>query len=354
MAVGLRPGLVLAVWVLAAPALGSTTRATLALEYDDNPYESGVSRRAGLVSRLYVSTGSRVLDQPRIAIDVHHRCGFKRFWRRDPLAREAGDVVANHLEVGGVWQPVARLMLDWGTDIKLKNVQRVSSEESYLRGGLRASLVGRINESLSATLDLQQSADDARDSVLVDLRQRELGTRLHWQRGRELSVQAGLRWHWLRQDRPILILDSELGLIESARRQRDKLRELSLECQVYARLLAQIGYSTVDNHSNSLGYAYRSHQLRVTLARYLKYGVDGHLHVAAQTRTYTDDLSAVAGDSANGMDEYDQTVVSLRLRRPLSERYGVSWQYQWARNGSMATDESYRKAVYSVAIDMEI
>jgi len=47
-------------------------------------------------------------------------------------------------------------------------------------------------------------------------------------------------------------------------------------------------------------------------------------------------------------------VASIRLFGRLTERYGLSLQYKHSRNGARADDDSYRKNVYAVGLDINI
>lgn len=345
--------LALVILLCAMPVAGESMRATLGLEYDSNPFEGTASRRPGWVSRLYLCTGSRLMDRATAAVEMHHRAGVKRFWRRDAAATEAGDVVANHMELRGTWRPTRPLAVDWGADVKLKNVQRVSSDESYLRGGAELGLTREWRRGISTTIELRRAGDDARDSALVDLARSKLGVKIRWRQSRRLVAEAGVRHHWLAYDRPVFVLGpAGKRLSTGPDTQKDRLREWHLGLQAYTRLLVQVGYTYLDNTSNSAGYAYRAHRLRMTLARHLGYGVDGHLFVAAQRRDYTDDLTSVAPRDANAQNEYEQTLISVRLARQLSNRYGLSWRYRWARSGNARSGQFYRKGVYSISIDM--
>ena len=74
-----------------------------------------------------------------------------------------GDVVASQLELGGRAQVSERIAASWGSEVKIKNVQRISSEESYLRGSLQLGLSGRLDNGFIASLNYRRGADDARD-----------------------------------------------------------------------------------------------------------------------------------------------------------------------------------------------
>ena len=177
----------------------STVRATLGLEYDDNLFEYQKSRRSGWISRLYLSSASRLLDRKWGNLQVQHQWGIKRFWRSEGTTGTSGDVVANYLELGGVLRLREGLQASWASELKIKSVQQISSEESYLRGG-----VGHWGERLTGGIGYRRSGDEARDPRLADVSMHEGSANLSYARSRHLRGSLGLRWRRLNYGRPAL------------------------------------------------------------------------------------------------------------------------------------------------------
>ena len=340
--------------VRGGPAEGGTLRATLGLEYDDNPFEYAQSRRAGWVSRLYLYSTSSLLERGWGNLLLRHQWGVKRFWRSEEASESAGDVVANHLELGGKMRLHERLALVWGGEFKLKNVQRITSEESYLRGGLNLGLAGQWRWGLAGRLNYRRSDDDARDLRLVDVSLHQLGVELIWAPSRRLSGQLGLRKRWLDYDRRALVNGEEGQLRESEVDQEDRGTEWSAGVQYYRGVLLQARYALTDNHSNSAGFGYDAQRIQLMLARHLLRGIDVQLFLTTQLRSYDRGFAESLPGTGGEQDEYEQSLVSVKLARRLGERYDLSWQYRYSRNGSRLDHDFFRKNVYSFAIDMVI
>jgi len=236
--------------------------------------------------------------------------------------------------------------------VKIKNVQRISSEESYLRGGLRLGLRGRLGQGVSGTLRYRRGGDDARDTTLADVSVHELGMELGYGRNRQLQAHVGVRWRWLDYDRPILLAGAVDSLATRMRQQSDRVRELVAAVQVYRGALVHASYALLDNDSNSVGFGFRAHRLQVLLTRHIVYRVDGQVYLTLQRRRYDEELPESLPTAEVEEDEYEQTLLSFKLSRQMTERYGLSSQYKRARNGSRRGDASYHKNIYSLALDI--
>jgi hypothetical protein len=334
------------------PGRANTVRATLSLEYDDNLFEYQKSRRSGWISRLYLSSASRLLDRKWGNLQVQHQWGIKRFWRSEEAAGTPGDVVANYLELGGVLRLREGLQASWASELKIKSVQQISSEESYLRGGLRLGLNGHWGERLTGGIGYRRSGDEARDPQLADVSMHEGSANLSYARSRRLRGSLGFRWRRLNYGRPALMGGDEEE--ENGVDQEDVGREWSAGVQLYRGVLVHAQYAFIDNSSNSMGYGFSAHRMQLMLTRHLGKGVDGQLFFTSQVRRYDEVELTEPAASEGGRDEYEQTLFSLKLARRLGERYDLSWQYRSSRNGSRAGDGFFRKKVYSLAIDMGI
>ena len=335
------------------PGRASTGRATLGLEDDDNLFEYQKSRRSGWISRLYLSSGSRLLDRKWGNLQVQHQWGIKRFWRSEEVAGTSGDIVANYLELGGVLRLSERLQASWASELKIKSVQQISSEESYLRGGLRLGLNGQWGNRLKGGIGYRRSGDEARDPRLADVSMHEGSANLSYARSRRLRGSLGFRWRRQNYGRPAL-MERDEEVEESGIDQEDVGREWSAAVQVYRGLLAHVQYAFINNSSNSTGYGFAAHRMQLMLTRHLGKGVDGQLFFTSQVRRYDEAEVSEAAEPGGAHDEYEQTLFSLKLARRFGERYDLSWQYRSSRNGSRGGDGFFRKKVYSLAIDMGI
>lgn len=341
-------------WV-GQPAAGEGLRATLSLEHDDNPFErTAMSRKTGWVNRLFLYSSGQLLQTSRTALQVRHQWGLKRFWKAEEADGARGDVVASQLEITGLMRVHERVVAGLGSEVKIKNVQRVSSEESYLHGALRLSLKSRLGRGFSGVVQYRRSGDDARHESFVDVSLHEVGIEMGWGRSRRLRGRLGLVWRFLDYDRPALVQEEGGGLSVGSRDQSDRGREVVAGVQVYRGALVHATYVLLDTRSNSVGYGFRAHRLQVLVTRPIAARVDGQVYLNLQRRRYDEELPEPLPEGGAEEDEYEQNLISLRLSHQMSERYGLSWEYRRARNGSRQSEDSYRKNIFALALDMKL
>lgn len=339
---------------LAGPAGAAEVRATLGLERDDNPFEEAVRPRAGWVSRLHVTASGQPVNRPAGRLRVQHQMGLKRFWGEDPKATGGlGEVVTNDVEVSGLARVGTGVILSGSGDLKVKTVNRVSSEEGYLRGTAEGAVTGLFGGGFSGTGRYQRGGDDSRSAALPDVSLHETGVEAGYSRSRRLQARAGVTWRWLRYGRPALERLPGAGVGTRTVRQADTLRELFASVQGYRGMLYQVTYAFLDDRSNSFGYGFRGHRFQGMLTRHIGYEVDGQAYVTFQVRRYDDPLALLPGGPSEA-DEYEQTVVILKLSRQVNERCGVSVQYGHFRNGARRGDAFYRKNVCAFSVDVTL
>lgn len=336
----------------ATPRLAGAMQAVAGLEYDDNPFETYPGRRGGWVSRFYLDTAGQLLDQPWGGVQVKHQWGFKRFWRAEGEMVPGGEVMASELELEGLAQVHPRLQLSGSTLLKVKNVNRISSEESYLHGGLGAQAHGVLGRGWACSLRYHRSGDDPREEDLADLSLQGLGVDFGYQRSRRAQAHLGAAWRWLDYGRLALARGSEGAVVFSTREQRDLERELRLGLSLSRRMLVDAGYALVDNHSNSLGYGFRAHQIEVLLSRHLYYGLDGQFYLTAQWRRFDEDVTPEGPKVAD--EEYAQTLLFAKLTRQISTLYSVGLQYSYSRNGSRNEQGFFRKHIYGFSLNISL
>ena len=336
------------------PASSFGLRATVGLEYDDNPFEAVGTGRAGWLNRLYVSASETLLERSNTVLLVRHQWGMKRYWRAEDATGDNGDVMANQLYLDGSHQVHPRAILFFGTQLKSKSVQRVSSEEAYLRAGIRAGLNATIAPGISTSAHYRLWGDDARDATLSDVSLHEVGWETRYGPTRKLRANVGINRRWLDYSRRAIARDESGVLLATPVDQQDRTTELKVGLQLYRAGLLRARYAFVDNHSNSAGYGYNSHRLNFLVARSLGRGFDGQIFFTTQMRRYDEAREEPIPNFFTADDEYEQSVISVRLLGRLTARYGLSLQYKRSRNGSRSDDDSYRKNVYAVGLDINI
>ena len=336
------------------PASSFGLRATVGLEYDDNPFEAVGTRRAGWLNRLYVSASETLLERSKTVLQVRHQWGMKRYWRAEDATGDNGDVMANQLYIDGSQRVHPRAVLFFGTQLKSKSVQRVSNEEAYLRAGIRVGFNATIAPGLSTSARYRRGGDDARDASHSDVSLHEMGWETRYGRTRKLRANVGINRRWLDYNRRAIARDESGVLLSAAADQEDRTTELTMGLQLYRGALIQAGYALVDNRSNSVGYRFTSHRLNFLVARSLGHGFDGQVFFTTQLRRYDEARAEPVPDVSASAEEYEQSVFSVRLSGRLTDRYGFSVQYKRSRNGSRAEDDSYRKNVYAAGLDISI
>lgn len=335
-----------------SPRLAEGMQAVAGLEYDDNPFETYPGRRGGWVSRFYLDTAGQLLDQSWGGIQIKHQWGFKRFWRGEGEAVPRGEVMASELELEGLAQVHPRLQLSASSLLKVKNVNRISSQDSYLHGGLRAQAHLALGRGWTGSLRYQRSTEDPREADLADLSLQELGTDLTFNRGRRAQAHLGAAWRWLAYGQLARTHGSAGSVVFATHDQRDLERELRLGLSLNRKMLMDAGYALLDNHSNSLGYGFRAHQIELLLSRQLGLGVDGQFYLTTQRRRYRDELSPDGPKVAD--EEYAQTLLFTKLTRQISTLYSLGFQYSYSRNGSRREEGFFRKHIYGFSLNISL
>ena len=90
-----------------------------------------------------------------------------------------------------------------------------------------------------------------------------------------------------------------------------------------------------------------------TVSRQRLSGILWQVFVNVQFRAYGEPLSPLPG-AVSEADEYEQTLMTLKLSKQLDERFGVSAQYGFFRNGARRSGAFYRKHVYTLSLEASL
>ena len=341
----------LGVMIPAMPAAAGTMHATLGLEYEERTFDGDTSRRAGWVSRLYLSWTSALVERERATLLMGHQWGVKRYWQAEEAAGSPGEVVANQLELEGTVRLFQRFAVRWGSEMKYKSVERISGEEGYLRTGLRLGVVGEWNAGLSGWANYGCGWDDARSPGQADLSLHELNGGIRWAHSRRLSGQLGVRGGRLAFDRQAWKVDPEGRLSPFGKNQQDDRIEWTIGAQYYRGLLLQVAYAWIDNSSNSMEYQYHAHRTQLTLARHLFGGVDGQLFLLWQGRRYAVEIPSWLPGVDADQEEYEQLLSAFSLARQLGDFCELRFQYRYQRNGIKSGNRLDDQKICSFSID---
>lgn len=340
------------------PVGAQTTRASLGLEYDTDPFTATIPSdsarvpNGAWVSRLYLRQAAVLAGGDWGEVRLRHEWGLKRFWEADTDMPTPGGVLASALDCGAAWRLGQRLVATAGTELKLRSVHRLAADDSYLRGALRLGLQGQATDRIGASVGWLQGREEERGDGLTDASVRQVSLELQAHTGPQVAAGIGFRQRWIRCACLALAADSTLPghAFETDRRQRDQRREAEANLQLQGRWLCEASYGYLANHSNSLGYSFHGHRGQVLLTGTLGGHVDGQALVTAQARQYEDDLpSGVVGAVA---DDYDQVLISGKVSRQLTSLCGVSAQYRWARNGATGQAHGRDEQVYALSLDL--
>jgi len=336
-----------ALWALAFCALfaregSAELRATLSLQRDDNLFESRSFARRGWVNRLFIEVGEELVVRNWGRVFLRHQSGFKRLWQAQERGGVAGEVMANHLVLGGALRLGKKWTATWQTDGKLVNAQNLSHEQSYLRGGLRAAVERRLGNAAHFGAHYGLGRDDLRDVGAADVTTREMGVGGRYGRGR---IKGRLSLTMRR-----LVATREVFGLERALKRRDRMWEGQWGVRYYRSALADLSYTFLQNHSNFATNRFRAHRVQFLLAGALFAKIDGQVYWTLQERRYEELADLPLGVEVD--DEYAQNLLSAKVSRPLSEHYGLSLQWWHARNGSRQTAAFYRKNTFSLLFDM--
>ncbi|MCZ6635051.1 MAG: hypothetical protein O7G87_16765, partial [bacterium] len=320
-------------WCFGQDVAGAEIRASVGGSYDSNLFEQGVNPQGGWINRISVMSKGVFFQSQRGRIELQHQGGFKRLWKTSALFAEMGDVTVNHLELLGQAQVSARWWVSGGGQLKLKQATRVPGEESYLRGKINGRVSTRLLEGGTGGVFFRVSREDARDPALAQVAFHVLGVEGRWSRTRKFVGLVRGTWYWLDYDRTALLDPRSGNRAIRSTRQADVLREFTLDLQVYQGGLFHVGYGFLDNRSNSFGFGYRAHRIRMFLMKHIGYLIDAQSIISFQVRKYDDVLRPASGRLSEE-DEYEQTIATLKFSRQLNSRFGLSAQYGFYRNGA--------------------
>jgi hypothetical protein len=322
-------------------------QATFGLEYEDNPLASGGEKQGAWVNRFYISSSGNLIERAWGQVGLRQQWGIKSF-REDG----AGEVVASRLELQGTAFPHPLLGVAWGAELKLKDVNRVLSEDGYRRDVQYLNFQGELGEGFSAGLRLRRSGDTVSDAGLADLKQVGVGSDFGYARGRGLRLRLGFDWNQLEYARSALEQGFNQQPAPGRRQQSDRLFHYSVGLQLYRGMLVDMQFGWLHNRSNSLGYGYRAHRWQASLTRSLPWKTDGQVFVAGQRRRYGEQYARPLPGNSSERDEYAQTLMSVKAQRQLGHHYGLSLHYRHARNGSRQGEGAYRKNTYGMALEV--
>lgn len=338
-----------ALWALAFCALfaregGAELRMTLSLERDDNLFATRFAARSGWVNRLFVEVDEELVARSWGRVYMRHQAGLKRLWQSEERGGVAGEVMANHLALGGALRWGEKWTASWQADGKLVNAQNLSREESYMRGGARVAGERRLGRSTYIGGHYGVGRDDLRSFAAEDVTTREVGVDMRHGRGR-LKSRLGLT-----RRRLVVERDMSVGVI--GRDRRDRMWEGQWGMRYYRRALVDMSYTFLHNNSNVAAHRFSAHRLQVLVAGTLLAKLDGQLYWTLQRRHYQEQTPLPLGGEAD--DEYAQNLISAKVSRPLNEQCGFALQWWHARNGSRQTAAFYRKNTFSLLFDMTL
>jgi hypothetical protein len=262
-------------------------------------------------------------------------------------------VVTNELEASTQAWLTGRVALSGQGNLKVKNVHQAPSEEGYLRGTVEGAVTGTFGQGITGAARYLRGGDDSRAATLPSASLHEAGAEVRYSRSRQVQGRAGVAWRWLTYGRPALERTRGGGVAPLTVDQSDLLWEVSAGAQVYRGMLIHAAYAFLHNRSNSFGYGFRAHRVQALLTRSIAREVDGQVYLTFQVRRYVDPLTPLPGGRSEA-DEYEQTVVLLKLSRQVTSRCGVSVQYGHFRNGALRSAGFYRKNVYAFSVDMSL
>jgi hypothetical protein len=336
-----------ALWVLAFCALfaregSAELRMTLSVERDDNLFATRYAARSGWANRLFVEVDEDLVARSWGRVYMRHQAGLKRLWQSEERGGLAGEVMANHLALGGALRWGENWTASWQTDGKLVNVQHLSREESYMRGGARVTGERRLGRATYIGGHYGVGRDDLRGFGAADVKTREIGVGARHGRGR-LKSRVALTRRRLVVERDILAATGQ---------RRDRMWEGQWGMRYFRRALFDLSYTFLRNSSNESAHRFRAHRLQALIAGGLVAKMDGQLYWTLQRRHYRGQGSLPPGGEAD--DEYAQNLLSAKVSRPLNEQCGLAIQWWHARNGSRQTAAFYRKNTFSLLFDMAL
>ena len=350
-------GTVLGVTVmLCAVGVGwsAETRIEAGMVYDNNLFEAPVDPQSGWISRFYFAYSGDLRKRPRSSVWLRYQVGAKRFWTAErSMSGESGAVLANHLNVTASSRVGHRVRLAGSGVLKVKIVNRVPREEGYLRGALEGRIQYVFGQGFTSDLYYRFGGHDSRDMRLPEMISNEVGTGVQYGKSRRFRARLTGTWRWLDYNRAALAVDAGGRIGELRFTQSDLLREISAGLQLYRGVLVDLIYGFLHNTSNSYGYSFKAYRMQVLLVRHLGFQFDAQMLANLQLRRYDDPLVPLPGWDSE-VDEYEQTLLVMKLSRQLTNRLDLSLQYGFSRNGARRTGGFYRKHTSTLSVALSL
>ena len=133
-------------------------------------------------------------------------------------------------------------------------------------------------------------------------------------------------------------------------RQEDRLHDLGMEVRWFGRLGVVAEYRYRYNDSNSFGFSWYSHNVRLQLVHPLPWGMLAQAYGALELRSFTEPVPK--GTQAGSLDlgEAENNVLLFEVVKDVTPSYSVVARYARYRNESITLNDFYSKNIYAVGV----
>jgi hypothetical protein len=139
-------------------------------------------------------------------------------------------------------------------------------------------------------------------------------------------------------------------VVETSERQTDLAHAFDASLDAYRGGLFLLGYGYQSSRSNSYGYDFRSHRVRVQAAAALPWQIDGLVLFTRQFRRYPQALSGPRGPVPS-VDDYEQGTFVGQISRKAAREVTASLRYAFARNGARRGGDAYSKHLIGLLLE---
>jgi hypothetical protein len=333
-------GLAACSWV-AAPAARAETRSEL-----DGLVQVGIVQDSNVLERLHDEAADQAMQ---VFGTVEHRLDLSARWRLTSVGRigfyryleqKDDSRVMGNATVGLGFTAPSRVALGAQFAVEGRDYADSAATRGYGRVDLDGFLhvpVGSFVAELGAgyrRLDFRVTPGLEQDGYYV-----EYG--LNRRFARYLLVRAragGGTFHF--SHRAVIVEDGVP--IARAHNQRDEYRRVGFDAEYLRGFYVGLGYTLLDNDSNSFGNSYRYHRVEASFGDRLSESLSVRLLLKAETRRYDDDLSGFDVINFDSEREDNNAVVG-EVGQSLLPGLTLKFRIGWHRNESILRDRQYDK-----------
>ena len=330
-----------------------TIRGRLSFEYSSNPERTAAPSEAGWALRSYVRSTATLFRRDRTHTRLQYQGGVRRrFGGNARRGGRPGATVLNDLECH-LHRAVSRAVsIGLNGRLKNKSVTRMPWENGYLQESCRVVLNGNGPLGMVGDVSYALGTEAPEDSARAGFSTAEWKVRISRSVTERCRSYLQFASKVLTFDRraEILVQRPFASWVETTDRDReDRLRQVDAGLRLYKWGLFSLTYAYQNNRTNSYGYAFHAHRIVLLSTSTVPFDALLQIYGLFQIREYTE---TVPGLSPESEEEYEHTVLTLRISRTIAEPYEIELQYGLRRSGRRDADTRYTEHVWALSLNL--